>query len=256
VRLAIEIVGTIIWLPMELLVIATLLRGQYRRFPLLLAFVIAEFLAVAAEIPAYLAVQRGVKDATEQRLWLYLLNEVVLQALIYAIVISLIYQATAQLKSRRMVAVGVVVGAIVFAAASFAIHRAGGDSKAWGWLTPWTRDLNFCSAILDLGLWTLLISSRKKDSRLLLIAGGLGIRFTGEAIGDSIRQLASRHRWRGLSITGGAVGMLVDIVSLFIWWQALRNKAPTSVPAAATPSKTVDPPKKKEPRNKRDSLLT
>lgn len=254
-RLAIEIAGTIIWLPMELLVIATLLRGQYRRFPLLLVFVVAEFLAVAAEIPAYLAVYRGVKDATEQRLWLYLLNEVVLQALIYAIVISLIYQATAQLKSRRVVAAGVIVGAVAFAAASFAIHSTGGDLKNWAWLIPWTRDLNFCSAILDLGLWTLLISSRKKDSRLLLIAGGLGIRFTGEAIGDSIRQLAQRHRWRGLSITGGAIGLAVDILSLFIWWQALRAHSPEPV-AATVPSKTLEPQKEREPHNKRGSLLT
>ena len=52
-------------------------------------------------------------------------------------------------------------------------------------MTPWTRDLNFCSAILDLALWALLIAAREKDHRLLLLSGGLGIQFTGEAIGES-----------------------------------------------------------------------
>ncbi len=232
-RLVIEVVTTIIWLPMELMVIAALLRGQYRRFPFILAFVVAEFLAVAAEIPAYWAVYRGVSQAKKQQGGLFVLNEVVLQALIYAVVISLIYQAAKRLKSRRVVALGVVAGAIVFACVSFAIHQAGGSS-AWGvWVVPWSRDLNFCSAVLDLGLWTLLISSRQKDSRLLLISGGLGIRFTGEAIGSSLRQLAISHHSRPLSLTGGIMGTFVDLLCLFIWWQALRDKAPVTVVSPA-----------------------
>ncbi len=234
-RLAIEVVTTIIWLPMELMVIAALLRGQYRRFPFILAFVVAEFLAVAAEIPAYWAVYRRVKDSKVQQTGLFVLNEFVLQALIYAVVISLIYQAVNRLKSRRVVALGVVTGAVLFAAASFAIHRASG-SVAWGaWVVPWSRDLNFCSAILDLGLWTLLISSRQKDSRLLLISGGLGIRFTGEAIGSSLRQLAISRHSKFLSLTGGILGTFVDLMCLFIWWQALREKTPVRAtsPAAA-----------------------
>jgi hypothetical protein len=235
VRFVIEVVSAIIWLPMELLVIATLLRGQYRRFPFILAFVVAEFLAVAAEIPAYWAYYHHVKNATSQKTLLFALNEVVLQVLIYAVVVSLIYQATARLKSRRVVALGVVAGAIAFAGISFAIHRAGPGVTTGTWFTQWTRDLNFCSAILDLGLWTLLISSRQKDSRLLMISGGLGIRFTGEAIGDSIRQLAIKHRSTPLSLTGSVLVTLVDLLCLFIWWQALRAKSPVTVPASTSP---------------------
>ena len=217
--------------------IAALLRGQYRRFPFVLAFVVAEFLAVAAEIPAYWAVYRGVKHAKVEQGWLFVLDEVVLQALIYAVVISLIYQAAKRLKSRRVVALGVVTGAILFAGVSFLVHQAGGSS-VWGvWVVPWSRDLNFCSAILDLGLWTLLISARQKDSTLLMISGGLGIRFTGEAIGSSLRQLAIRHRSIPLSLTGGIMGTFVDLLCLFIWWRALRDRNPaTAVSPAAVNS--------------------
>lgn len=212
--------------------IAALLRGQYRRFPFILAFLVAEFLAVAAEIPAYWAVYRGVSQAKKQQGGLFVLDEVVLQALIYAVVISLIYQAAKRLKSRRVVALGVVTGAVLLAGASFAIHRSSSVVPG-AWVVPWSRDLNFCSAVLDLGLWTLLISSRQKDSRLLLISGGLGIRFTGEAIGSSLRQLAIRHRSVPLSLGGGIMGTFVDLLCLFIWWRALRDKAPVT---AASPA--------------------
>ena len=97
-RLAIDLAKLIVWFPLELLVIATLLRGQFRRFPFILAYVVTEFLVVAAEIPAYWDVYHGVKSATDQRSWLYNLDEVILQVLIYSVVISLIYKATAQVQ--------------------------------------------------------------------------------------------------------------------------------------------------------------
>jgi hypothetical protein len=236
VRVAIEAITTIIWLPLELMVIATLLRGQYRRFPFILAFVVAEFFAVAAEVPAYWAVYHNVKNATGQRSWIWSFDEVLLQALIYAVVISLIYQATARLESRRLVATSVILGAVVFAAGSFLIHFSTDAPSLGTWVTPWMRDLNLSTAVLDLGLWTLLISARKKDSALLLISGGLGIRFTGEAIGGSLRQIALReHKLgavslaKGLSLSGSIAVAVVDLLCLFIWWRALRHAAPVTV---------------------------
>jgi len=189
---------------------------------------------VAAELPLYWAVYRGVQNATGQRTWLYSFDEVLLQVLIYAVVISLIYQAAARLKSRRVVASAIVIGAFVFAGASFLIHYSGREVGIGSWLAPWTRDLNFCSALLDLGLWMLLISSRRKDPQLLLITGGLGIRFTGEAIGDAIRQLAYRRRIKWLSLSGSVLITLVDLLCLFVWWHAFREQSPVNgAPARA-----------------------
>lgn len=226
---AIDLAKLIIWFPLELLVIATLLRGQYRRFPFILAYVVAEFLVVAAEIPAYWAVYTKAKDAWGQQFWLYSFDEIILQLLIYSVVISLIYKATESIESRRTVRFSVICGAFVFAGASFAYHYLSGHASIAAWMTPWTRDLNFCSVILDLALWGLLISSKKKDYRLLLVSGGLGIRFTGEAIGDSLRELASRRRLHGLSYSGSLLITLVDLLCLYIWWQAFREKATAPV---------------------------
>ncbi len=33
-------------------------------------------------------------------------------------------------------------------------------------MTPWARDLNFGSAILDMALWAMSIARRQKDSRV------------------------------------------------------------------------------------------
>ena len=98
-------------------------------------------------------------------------------------------------------------------------------------MTPWTRDLNFSSVILDLGLWMMLIGQRKKDQRLLMLSGALGIEFTGDAIGASLRQLAQRNHSRSISFTGGTLGMLADLTFLFIWWQTFRTDK-AAVPAA------------------------
>lgn len=234
-RLAIDLAKLIVWFPLELLVIGTLLRGQFRRFPFILAYVVTEFLVVAAEIPAYWAVYHGVKSATAQRSWLYNLDEVILQVLIYSVVISLIYKATAQVQSRRALRVSVVSGAILFAGVSFLLHYYAPHANTGTWMTPWTRDLNFCSVILDLALWALLISAREKDDRLLLVSGGLGIRFTGEAVGESLRQLAIKHRMRAMSYTGSLLITFVDLLCLYIWWRAFRVKAPVNVAAAARP---------------------
>ena len=230
-RLAIDLAKLIVWFPLELLVIATLLRGGVRRFPFIFAYVVAEFLVVAAEIPTYWAVYHGVKSATIQRSSLYYLNEVILQVLIYAVVISLIYKATEPLQSRRMVRASVISGAFLFAGVSFLIHYYSPHGNTGSWMTPWTRDLNFCSVVLDLALWALLISARDKDHRLLLVSGGLGIRFTGEAIGESLRQLALKQHSRAISYTGSLLISIVDLLCLFVWWQAFREKSPATVPA-------------------------
>ena len=51
----------------------------------------------------------------------------------------------------------------------------------------------------------------------------MGIQFTGEAIGDSLRSMAVLHRSRAISFTGSFITTLVDLLSVYIIWQAFRN---------------------------------
>jgi len=88
------------------------------------------------------------------------------------------------------------------------------------WMTVLSRDLSFGSAVLDLLLWFLLIAQPKKDPLLLLLSGGLGIQFTGAAIGQSLRQLSPHTE-----VAGNLILVLSDLVCLYVWWQTFRRRA-------------------------------
>jgi hypothetical protein len=206
-----------IGIPLEVMVLWAMVRSRsYRAFPLVFAYAAGVFLSSAVEIPAYVAHFAGA-PRHRTRAFYYWLNEGVLQVLIFAAVISLVYTATAALEKRTTIRRAIIAGAVLFGAGSLAAHY---DAEAitGTWMTLVSRDLNFCTAILDLALWTLLVASRKGDRRLLLLSGGLGIQFTGEAIGHSLREVLPRS----LVLVGSTVVVLASLMCLYVWWQTFR----------------------------------
>jgi hypothetical protein len=228
---AIQIIALAAWVPLNLLIVAGLLRGEYRRFPAVFAYVIVGLLATGAELPAYWAVFSHSPQAVDLQVFVYWLDEAIAQVLIFIVVMDLIYRATAKLATRRMLRTGLILGAVLFAGISFLIHYT--PARPGVWMTPWTRDLNLCAAILDLALWTLLIASREKDHRLLLLSGALGIQFTGEAIGGSVRQLAMLQRSHSIALFGSTLVVTAGIVRSYIWWRVfwkVKSRGPTALP--------------------------
>jgi hypothetical protein len=145
----------------------------------------------------------------------------------------LIYLATVKLRSRRLLRACVIGGVLAVAAVSFFLHYRPGPNLG-GWMAPWTRDLNFCSAFLDLGLWALLIGWRQKDYKLLMLSGALGIRFAGGAIGEALQTLSP-----ATAFPGGLIVMLSDLVRTYIWWQAFRGRPPRN-PGIPSPMRGPD----------------
>jgi hypothetical protein len=224
VRFALQIAGYAAGLLFEFLIIAALLRrGGYKRLPFIFIYTVAEFVTTVLEIPPAIAYVRGMRNANTAYANLYWVDEVIIQVLIYTVVISLIYQVTRHLPSRRIVRASVIAGALLIAGVSFLIHYDSSTTPGY-WMTPWTRDLSFSSAILDLGLWALLIGSRSRDHQMLLLSGALGIKFAGESIGESVRQLAIRSRSKPISLTGSVIIVLANIFFFYVWWQAVREK--------------------------------
>jgi hypothetical protein len=221
-------------LVLDILVIAALLRNGYRRFPFLLLYVIVDFLTSVSEVQPVLALSI---DATAEvkHTWavVYWWNERIIQLLVFVLVISLVYKATAQLRPRRALLLGLILGILIFAAGSFAIHFDS-QMKTGYWMTPWMRDLNFGAAMLDLGLWAVLVASREKDYRVLMVAGGLGIQFTGGAMGQAFRDLSP-----AAAQVVGDIMYLTNLACLFIWWQAFRRPRPELEPAPK-PGRVVD----------------
>jgi hypothetical protein len=117
----------------------------------------------------------------------------------------------------------VIGGAVLFAATTFLINFDIHIQKVGEWMTPWTSELHFCAAVLDLGLWAMLIGVRRRDRRLLVLSGALGILFTGEAIGESVRQLSQSRHSGAVALIGNVVLMVANQVFLYMWWQAFRT---------------------------------
>jgi hypothetical protein len=232
-QFAIQLIFWAIGLPLSLLVIAALLRGGYRLFPVLFVYLVVDFLLTIAGMPTYIAYYFYHDPAAKIRMakW-FALDEMLLQPLVYAVVVSLIYRATEKAPSRGPVR-GILIGAAVLIAGVSFLYHYQPQMPHGDWMAFWTRDLNLSSAILDLALWGLLLASRVKDSRLLLISGGLGIQFTGETIGESLRSMAIQHQSHTLSFAGSFVTALADWASLYIIWQAVRRtKNPDAKKAA------------------------
>jgi hypothetical protein len=227
VEFALQIVGYVVGLPLEILIISALLRGTYRRFPFVFAYIVALFLATLVQIPSYMFFYTGGAQV-RSRAWVYWFTEAFILPLLLAVVLSLIWQATEFARTRRLIRLSVFPAAALLVAGSFIVHYSEGPSKVGVWMTSLARDINFASAILDLVLWMMLAAKREKDRTILLLSGGLGIQFTAEAVGQSIRALA-------VSIFGGPtpgayamvfggnlIIMLANLGCLWIWRQALR----------------------------------
>jgi hypothetical protein len=75
---------------------------------------------------------------------------------------------------------------------------------------------------LTLLLWSLLISSPRKDHQLLMVTGGLGLQFTGEAIGQSLRQLSHHHQ--AILLTGNMLMSVAHLLRLYVWMEAFRRR--------------------------------
>jgi hypothetical protein len=229
---AIQVCGWLVGVPLEFLLVAVLLRGAYRRFPFVLAYASANLVTTLVEIPAKVNAVMHPEDRLVLKHFadIYWINEVILRAFILAVVISLIDQAASHLRSRRLARAGLIAGALLFAGVSFAAHYRPAMKFFGYWMTPWTRDLSFGSAILDLGLWTMLISSRRGDRRLLLISGALGMQFTGEAIGEAISSLSIAQTANSLNLAGSIITMLADLACLYVCWRTFRPSPVTTHP--------------------------
>ena len=199
-----------------------LLRGWYRRFPFVFAYILVGFLADVIEVPTRIAAYFNRQVAPHTPATYYWLDEVLLQVLMFALVVNLISSATARLRSRRILRAALIGAPLLIAAVALAVeYRSGVEYGVW--ITPWLRDLNFSSSMLDLLLWMLLIASQQREYKLLMLSGALGIQFTGEAIGNALRTMATPRQSRPLSFTGTILFGLADMACLFIWWRAFRQ---------------------------------
>jgi uncharacterized BrkB/YihY/UPF0761 family membrane protein len=218
----------IIGVGLQILVITSLLRGAHKRFPFVLAYSMTLFLTTVVEIASM--IDKG--GFTAKAANFYWINDLILTSLVYCVVISLIYSS---LSPDRRARIGrwLIVGAALVALISATAHRD--DVYRSLERTKLSRDLNFTAAGLDMLLWLILLASRKRERELLMVSGGLGIQFTGAAIGHSLRQLS--QNWPSAVFAGGLIVVITHFMCLYVWWEAFRKATDRRNSAAVTARK-------------------
>ena len=105
----------------------------------------------------------------------------------YAVVISLILKVMPNTRRRASLLQLLVFSSVLFWVGSIIVYY---DPRITVWMVRVVRNLSFCSSVSTLILWFVLIASEKRDARLLVVTGGLGLQMTGEAIGQSLLQMS------------------------------------------------------------------
>jgi len=219
----------------QILVVHALLRGDYKKFFLPFVYSIAVLLVTVGEVSGFTAATQGARDLARNIRLYYWIADAILQVLLFAVVMSLIGRAIEFRGSSPRLRKYLVAGSLGMFVLSYAVH-SGPRVQINEWMTLISRDLSFAAAILDLILWFMLIAARRKDTRLLMLSGGLGIQFAGTAVGQSVRYLAMEvmGRSRGVALAGGSLVAISNLLCFYIWWQAFRHPqtAPTKEQAS------------------------
>jgi hypothetical protein len=214
---------------LQVLVIASLARSRaYKQYAVVLVYSVISLITIAADA----VLMSDILDLSveDYRLFFYR-NAAIRQFLLFTVVVSLIDKAL-EAKPYRFRVRGFLMTAVVGTIAlSYYIHS---DTYKFSLLmTKITRDLMFGSVGLTLLLWSTLIASKKKDDQLLMITGGLGLQFTMEAIGQSLRQL-SQHRPTILLVANILVSV-AHLLRLYVWREAFRRQGKKVNPIQSGP---------------------
>jgi hypothetical protein len=228
---------------LQVLLLNVLRRGVYKEYSFVFAYSIVLFITTLADgaVNFNLVSISRAAGAT-----LFYQNDAVREFLLLAVVISLIDRALKDSPIRTRVRFLLIVAAVAVTFLSFELHSSNtalaGKSERTRFIllmTSVTRDVSFGSMGLTFVLWLMLIGTKKRDSQLLIVTGGLGLQFAGEAIGQSLRQLSRAHD--AALLIGNLVAGVTHLLRLYVWYNAFRKlptkeKEPVGKPPEAFPN--------------------
>jgi hypothetical protein len=219
-QLALQYAAYAVGLWLNLLVISALWRGSYREYPFVFAYTLVLLVSTLVELAVNVAPAWLHNDYR----YYYWADEIILDALVFCLVIAFIDQASRHSRQKVVQRHWLVLAAALILIVSVAAHRSSNLNRQ---MTLVSRDLNICAVILDLILWSLLLTARRPNRRLMQLSGGLGLQLTGAIMGEQLR-----HFSRSLFLAGSLLEVTTGFLGLYIWWRALRPvTAPKTVSA-------------------------
>jgi hypothetical protein len=210
-------ISAVVGAVLQALILHELIKGPYRKYRFLFANVLV--LLITGIIDAALYNFQVGTWARSARM-VFWINDSIRQVLLFVLVLSLVYQAMAEGRKRAAVQRLLIFGSLTLAIVSYLTFS---DPRISVRMSAVIRNMSFCAAILNLGLWAALIRTKQRDPRILMISGGLGLQITGEAMGHSLRNLWQISR--AYATAGNVVLILAHLLCLLIWWQAFRSNS-------------------------------
>lgn len=200
-------------LSLQSLLLAALSQGSGRQFPALFAYVLCLLGTTTAEIVAFMAFGKS-SSAFGAYYWS---AELLRQTSLFALVVSLAAHVIPT--DRKGDAYGrlITISALAIWAGSLLAYY---DPNLNKWMTKVVRNLSFFTGILNLFVWFAYARSRGSDITRLMVAAGLGLQMTGEAIGQAIRLI---NYSKSSKLAGALLVVISHLMCLFIWWRALRT---------------------------------
>jgi hypothetical protein len=226
---------------LQFVLLVLLLRSSIRKYPALTVYTLGGLIADPMEIIVYYRL--GWRSSLYHTV--YWTDHIMLDLLLILVVVACTYHALGegQFRATAVKALGTVMTvAIVLPFALLRYH----NGKLHGhfdsqWFNHTSQILNFGAALMNLVLWTALLSNRKRDPKLVTLSIGLGIVTSTEAIAWGVRQwLSEQNRWPVDSFV-----MLAHIASLILWCWVFKPKQErrqsTPVPPNAPPDALTTP---------------
>jgi hypothetical protein len=216
-------------LALQALLVFLLLRGPVRKYFIVFLYSVVYLSTSAIELIVF----RQGGRLTPLYARVYWTDEIVLDLLLFLMVIILTLRATKESPLRAAVVRMLMVVAVAALALPFVIGPSPYFSIRWFRLA--SQILNFGGALMNLGLWTALIGSKKREPELLVVSAGLGVAVAGQAIYYGIRLLTASPVVRRFS---DLLNVLTHLAGVAIWCWAFRRQARTRKGPPATVTTT------------------
>jgi hypothetical protein len=211
---------------LEFWLLFLLIRGPFRKYFVFSVYILFHILSNLIEVSALYHL--GFKSDAYRNL--YWTCEVTMDLFLFLVVIAFTYAALGTIV--------VVTLALPFALLRHIHHH----NPKYGFFTSqWFNHVsqiwNFGAAIMNLVLWTALLSNRRRDPQLVTLSIGVGLVTASAAIMWGARQwLAATNRW--------PVDIFVEVAglaSLLLWCWVFRPKAAGHSSTAAPPGNASPP---------------
>jgi hypothetical protein len=197
------------------LILDRLFRHHLRTYSILFINLLVLLFTVVID-SAYFFGQEAVGYSETART-VYFINDLLRQAMVYILVISLILRAVEGSARFQWVGRWLVLAAFLLAAGSFLVHWD--TDRFVAMMTNVIRNVSLVAMLMNLLLWVLLVRKRTSDRTLLLVTTGLGLQMAGEAMGQSLRLInAAAAAW------GNVVLILAHLLCLAVWYSAFKRR--------------------------------